>query len=163
MHTPGPRLAAAHPETPAALGGVSSGLTPPLRGTSPSGSGAARRGGRCSMPAGPPPAPHSSCSENKSPGASATRGQRFKSCAHLSLQDTNTKHKILIYAAAIFGLFVCVSLPPCIIFPLECCVYKAEEEGHLLKSDVKNIFKCSTVLFCFTVFFPLLLKCASHY
>lgn len=92
MHTPGPRLAAAHPEIPAAPGGVSSGLTPPLRGTSPSGSGAARRGGRCSTPAGPPPAPHSSCSENKSPGASATRGQRFKSCAHLSLQVTNTKN-----------------------------------------------------------------------
>lgn len=92
MHAPGPRLAAAHPETPAAPGGVSSGLTPPLRGTSPSGSGAARHGGRCSTSAGPPPAPHSSCSENKSPGASATRGQRFKSCAHLSLQDTNTKN-----------------------------------------------------------------------
>lgn len=153
MHTPGPRLDAAHPEIPAAPGGVSSGLTPPLRGTSPSGSGAARRGGRCSTPAGPPPAPHSSCSENKSPGASATRGQRFKSCAHLSLQDTNTKNEKDINLC----LLVCVFLPPCIIFPLECCVYKVEEEGHLLKSDVKNIFfKCSTVLFCFTAFFPLL-------
>lgn len=67
-HTPGLQLSAAHPESLAARGDVSSAPTPPLRGTSPSGCGAAPRGGRGSRPAGPPPAPRSSCSENKSPG-----------------------------------------------------------------------------------------------
>lgn len=67
-HTPGLQPSAAHPESPACRGGVSSAATPPLRDTSPPGCGAAPRGGRGSGPAAPPPAPRSSCSENKSPG-----------------------------------------------------------------------------------------------
>lgn len=75
MHSPVPQLSAAHPETPAVRGGVSLVLTPPLRDTYPSGCGAAPRDGLGSRPAGPPLAPHSSCSESKSPAVSTTDGE----------------------------------------------------------------------------------------
>lgn len=55
--------------------------SPPLHGMSPSGCGAARHGGHGSRPAGPPPAPHSSCSGNKSPGEPVTDRGRFNNCA----------------------------------------------------------------------------------
>lgn len=83
-HAPGLQLSAAHPETPAAPGGVSSALTPPLHDMSPSGCGAAPRDEHGSRPAGPPPAPHSSCSENKSPGECQVQARRDLTIVQIS-------------------------------------------------------------------------------
>lgn len=82
-HRPGLQLDAAHPKTPAARGGVSSVQTPPLHDRSPSGCGAAPRGGHGSRPARPPPAPRSSCSGNKSPARARVK---FNNCSHFWCQ-----------------------------------------------------------------------------
>lgn len=90
-HRPGLQLDAARPKTPAARGGVSSVQTPPLHDRSPSGCGAAPRGGRGSRPARPPPAPRSSCSGNKSPAGASPAGKsvKFNKCSHFWCQFCN--------------------------------------------------------------------------